>query len=146
MRAGSGSQDRPAALLAAGQRAVRRAHPRGLHRYTAPFVSRWAHNHPDDGPQRRMSSFFTRRWRGQVPMRTLFWRDMLGIGTAVNVLATFAGLIAASQGAATWIAVAMHFMPLPYNLFLCAAVHRMRPRSSAANLVAMGWLAVMTLV
>ena len=93
-----------------------------------------------------MTSFFSRRWRGQVPMRTLFWRDMLGIGTAVNVLATFLALILASQGVATWVAVAVHFVPLPYNLFLCAAVHRVRPRSAAAGLVALGWLALMTLV
>ncbi|MDH4390707.1 MAG: hypothetical protein QE285_04700 [Aquabacterium sp.] len=93
-----------------------------------------------------MSSFFTRRWRGQVPMRTLFWRDMLGVGTAVNVVATFAGLIMASQGAATWVAVAIHFAPLPYNLFLCAAVHRVKPRSGAAGVVALVWLAVMILV
>lgn len=79
-------------------------------------------------------------------MRTLFWRDMLGIGTAVNLLATFLALILASQGVATWVAVAVHFSPLPYNLFLCAAVHRAQPRSGAAGLVALGWLAVMTLV
>lgn len=79
-------------------------------------------------------------------MRTLFWRDMLGIGTAVNVLATFAALILASQGVATWVAMAVHFMPLPYNLFLCAAVLRVQPRNGAAGLVALGWLVLMTLV
>ena len=42
--------------------------------------------------------FIARRWRGDVPLRTVFWRDMLGVGTAVNVLFTFAALIAATQG------------------------------------------------
>lgn len=31
-------------------------------------------------------------------MRTLLWRDMLDIGTAVNILATFVALMVASQG------------------------------------------------
>ena len=62
--------------------------------------------------------FIARRWRGDVPLRTVFWRDMLGVGTAVNVLFTFAALIAATQGGPSWVAVAIHLLPLPYNLFL----------------------------
>ena len=37
--------------------------------------------------------FFVRRWRGLVPLSVLFWRDMLAVGTFVNVLAAFAGLM-----------------------------------------------------
>jgi len=31
--------------------------------------------------QRRWPSFFARRWRGEVPMHTVLWRDMQGVGT-----------------------------------------------------------------
>lgn len=91
-------------------------------------------------------SFLAGRWRGQVPMRTVFWRDMLGVGTAANLLATFIALMAASQGVPGWVAVAIHFAPMPYNVFLCAAVGRARPASRLATTVALVWLALMTVV
>jgi hypothetical protein len=91
-------------------------------------------------------SFFARRWRGEVPMRTVFWRDMLGVGTAANVAATFLAFMAAVQGASAWVAAVIHFAPLPYNVFLYAAVGRALPRHRGASMVALAWLAVMTFV
>ena len=79
-------------------------------------------------------------------MRTVFWRDMLGMGTTANVLATFAALMVASQGASSWFAAGIHFAPLPYNVFLFAAVERAAPRSHTAVMLALVWLAVMTIV
>ena len=90
--------------------------------------------------------FFARRWRGEVPLRTVFWRDMLAVGTAVNVLVTFLALIAASQGAPTWAAVAIHFAPMPYNVFLLVAVGRAPPPSRLAAGIGLAWLALMTVV
>ena len=46
-----------------------------------------------------MMSFIGNRWRGAVPTQTVFWRDMLGIGTVLNLLASFMALILVSQGA-----------------------------------------------
>ncbi|MES2716327.1 MAG: hypothetical protein V4795_11200 [Pseudomonadota bacterium] len=94
----------------------------------------------------RLPSFFARRWQGQVPVHTVLWRDMLGVGTAVNVLATFVALLSASQGAASWVAVALHFAPLPYNVFLFIAVRRAPPPSRISKLVGLVWLALMTVV
>ena len=91
-------------------------------------------------------NFFSRRWRGEMPMRTVFWRDMLGVGTAVNVLATFVALMVASQGAPSWIAVTIHVAPLPYNIFLVAAVGRAPPHSRLTVIGSLAWLAVMTVV
>lgn len=91
-------------------------------------------------------SFIARRWRGEVPMRTVLWRDMLGVRTAANVLATFVALIAASQGAPPWAASAIHFAPLPYNVFLYAAVGRASPRTGTAFVLSTAWLVVMTIV
>ena len=79
-------------------------------------------------------------------MHTVLWRDMLGVGTALNVLATFIALMAASQGAPSLAAVAIHFAPLPYNIFLFAAVGRASPRSRVAKVVGLVWLALMTVV
>ena len=98
------------------------------------------------GPPPGAPSFLVRRWRGEVPMRTVFWRDMLGVGTAANLLATFIALMAASQDAPGWAAVVVHFAPVPYNVFLCAAVGRARPASRLASSVALAWLAIMTVV
>jgi hypothetical protein len=95
---------------------------------------------------RRTGTFFSRRWRGEIPMRTVFWRDMLGVGTAVNVLATFGALLAVGQAAPTWLALAIHFAPLPYNVFLFAAVGRALPRSRVAQLLALAWLVAMAVV
>jgi hypothetical protein len=96
--------------------------------------------------QRHWPSFFARRWRGEVPMHTLFLRDMLCVGTLVNMLATFAAFMAASQGAPSWAAAAIHFAPLPYNIFLFAAIRRAVPRSRIASTVSLVWLALMTVV
>lgn len=90
--------------------------------------------------------FFSRRWRGQVPVRRLFWRDMLAIGSGINLLATFVALMAAAQGAGTGMAALLHFAPLPYNLFLFAALLRSPQRSPAHGAVGLTWLVVMTLV
>lgn len=94
----------------------------------------------------RSESFFARRWRGEVPMHTVLWRDMMGVGTATNVLATFVALVAASQGASSWVAAAIHFAPLPYNVFLFVAVERAATRSRIAAILALVWLAVMTVL
>lgn len=77
-------------------------------------------------------------------MRTVFWRDMLAIGTAVNMLFTIAALIAASRGAATWAVAAIHFGPLPYNFFLFSAVRKAYPKNLIAPWVALAWLVAMT--
>ena len=90
--------------------------------------------------------FFTRRWRGEVALRTLFWRDMVVVGSAVNLVATFLALMLAAQGIALGIAVAVHFAPLPYNVFLVAALGRSPQRTAMTSLLAGVWLVAATLV
>ena len=79
-------------------------------------------------------------------MHIVLWRDMLGVGTVANVLTTFGALVAASQGTPPWVAAAVHFAPLPYNVFLCVAVGRASPRSRIASMVGLVWLVVITAV
>lgn len=91
------------------------------------------------------AGFFISRWRGEVPMSTLFWRDMVLLGTLVNLLATGLALaIAASGGNIAWAAV-VHFAPMPGNLFLVAMVWRL-PARTPHRWAALVWLVFVTLV
>lgn len=68
--------------------------------------------------------YFSRRWQAQMAWQTLFWRDMLLVGTVANLLLGFASLVMVAQRIeANW-AVAVHFALLPYNLFLAASIWR----------------------
>ena len=91
-------------------------------------------------------NYFARRWHGQVPLAVLLWRDMLGVGTVVNLIATILALTAIIQGAHAGLAVTLHFAPMPYNLFLFAAIWRAPDRNIFTSAVAAGWLAVVTLI
>jgi hypothetical protein len=91
-------------------------------------------------------SYFTRRWRGEVASSVLLWRDMIGVGTLINLLATFAALMLASQGIPLSLAVALHFAPLPLNVFLFAALWRTRPRTAVSTGIGLTWVAVMAVV
>ena len=93
----------------------------------------------------RPVGFFRSRWRADVPMRVLFWRDLVLVGTLVNVLFTGVALALAASGLSIALAAAVHFAPLPYNLFLVAAVWRL-PASALHRWAAVGWLAFVTLV
>ncbi|MEQ1952291.1 hypothetical protein [Mesorhizobium sp. CN2-181] len=75
-----------------------------------------------------IGGFFTARWRGEVPLATLFWRDTIVIGTAINIAATVASLGLLAAKVPLWVALAVHFGPLPYNLFLAFAVWRTADR------------------
>jgi hypothetical protein len=90
--------------------------------------------------------FMARRWRGEVPWPLLFWRDMLLVATVVNVAATFAALMLASQGAPGWVAVLVHFLPVPYNALLFGALWRLPRRPWLVALAGGVWLVVMTVV
>lgn len=90
--------------------------------------------------------FLARRWRGAVTWPVLFWRDMLAVGTVVNLLASFAALMLASQGAPLAVAVLVHFSPLPYNLFLFLALWRLPRRPAPVVAAAAAWLVVMSVV
>ncbi|MDP1685619.1 hypothetical protein [Hydrogenophaga sp.] len=91
------------------------------------------------------AGFFKARWRGEVPQRVLFWRDMVLVGTLINLLATGVALAMAASGASMALAAGLHFSPLPYNLFLVAAVWRL-PASTGCRWASLGWLAIVTLV
>ena len=86
-----------------------------------------------------LMAFFASRWRGQVPLPVLFWRDMLVVGSLINLVASFATLMLIAQGASPGAALLMHFAPLPYNLFLYAAVWRFPQHTSRVRLIGTIW-------
>lgn len=91
-------------------------------------------------------SFLAARWQGQVALGTLLWRDMLGVGTVLNLLASVGALGLAAAGAGGAWAVALHFAPVPYNLFLFLALWRRPDRPAWAAALAAVWVALMTVV
>lgn len=75
-----------------------------------------------------ISGFFTARWTGEVPLDRLFWRDTIVIGTAINIAAALVSLGLLAAKAPLYVALAVHFGPTPYNVFLAFAVWRTAER------------------
>ena len=102
-------------------------------------------------PLSMAKSFMLSRLRGETPLRTVFWRDMLLAGTALNILAGIAGIILLTSGFSTSTALTVYFSPLPWNLFLFFAVWRSSERipiSEAAVVRAVStlWLVLVILI
>lgn len=87
-----------------------------------------------------------RRWRGEVPLARMFWRDMIGVGSLLNLAASIGALILLAHGAPAGVAAALHFAPLPLNAFLFAAVWRNGRRSPLTRTAALAWLLIASLV
>jgi hypothetical protein len=94
-------------------------------------------------PTTPIARFFSLRRSGRVPWQTLLWRDMLGVGTLINLTATLLALVAAIHGAHTALVALLHFAPLPYNLFLLAALRRSPQRPAFAGALAGTWFVTM---
>lgn len=95
--------------------------------------------------------FFPARWRGLVPLDKLFWRDMVVVGTGINLATTAAALAVLGLKMPLAASLAVHFAPLPYNLFLFLAVWRTAaqqpgPIASLAQIFAAIWLIMATFV
>lgn len=96
-------------------------------------------------------AFFVRRWRRQVPLGLLFWRDMVVVGSAVNLAAAFGGLMALGFKAELAVAMLVFHAPLPYNIFLVASVWRTADivdarKANSARLGAALWLLAATVI
>jgi hypothetical protein len=92
-----------------------------------------------------MIDFFRARWRGEALLDRLFWRDMLLVGTILNVTSSALALILLGLKLPLWLVLAVHFLPVPYNIFLTIAVWRTAEKVGGlkAQLVMLGsalWL------
>ena len=90
------------------------------------------------------ADFFRSRWLGQVPIDRLFWRDMMLVGTGINVASSAAALVLLGLKIPLGLVLAVHFAPVAYNIFLTIAVWRTAEKSGAkASLMLLGsalWL------
>lgn len=101
-----------------------------------------------EAPQPPVKSFVLSRWRGQVPLETVFWRDMLMVGTAINITAGVSAILLLFYGLPTAICLLIYFLPLPLNVFLFLSVWRSAGNAETsdvlvAKIVAPLWFAVM---
>ncbi len=87
-----------------------------------------------------------KRWRGEAPLSQLFWRDMLVVGSVINLFTGFMALMIAAQGGELWVAATVHFATLPYNVFLVLAVWRTPGRSRVMAWSSLVWLAAATVL
>lgn len=90
-------------------------------------------------------AYFQRLWWAEVPLVTVFWRDMAVIGTIVNVAAIGVAVLVAALGSATAVGLVIFMAPTPYNIFLVAAVWRRADREQGdwawpARVGAVVWL------
>ena len=79
-------------------------------------------------------------------MTRVFVFDVLLVGSAINLVATFVALAMAAKRAPIELAGAVHFSTLPYNVFLFAAVWRNAARAPGLRIGATAWLLVCLLL
>ena len=99
---------------------------------------------PTTAPVRH--GFWGRRWRKQVAWRVLFWRDMLAVGSVINLCTGLAALMLVAQDQPIGWAVAVHFSPLPYNIFLLATLLRTPGVPRPIKVAGGAWFAAMLVV
>ncbi|MBA8905611.1 hypothetical protein [Aminobacter ciceronei] len=117
-------------------------------------MTQTGHFHPSDNPlggQSGLSAFFSRRWNGDVPLGQLFWWDMVVVGSIINVATTIVALLILAAKMSALLAVVVHLIPLPYNLFLYGSVLRTAdmagtPNANAVKLSATLWIILASLL
>ncbi|AZO11058.1 MULTISPECIES: hypothetical protein [unclassified Mesorhizobium] len=80
-----------------------------------------------------LADFFRSRWQGKVPLDRLFWRDMLLVGTVINIVSSAVALVLLGSKLPLWLVLSVHFLPVPYNIFLALAVWRMAEKTAGAK-------------
>ncbi|WP_245458621.1 MULTISPECIES: hypothetical protein [unclassified Mesorhizobium] len=81
----------------------------------------------------RKAGFFRARWQQDVPGDRLFWRDMMMVGTAINIASSALALVLLGLKLPLGVVLAVHFAPVPYNIFLTLAVWRTAEKSAGAK-------------
>ncbi len=92
-------------------------------------------------------------WRGDLPLGLAFWHYAIGYGAIASILATAAAIAAALAGLPDWLAIVLHFLPLPYLIVATVGVWRSAETYSgnaawatAAKVAAIVWAIVMIIV
>lgn len=90
--------------------------------------------------------FFASRWHSEVELSLLLWRDMLFVGTLINLAAGFTAFILLSQDVTPIWALSVYLAPVPYNIFLLVSVWRSRQCTPLVSLIATIWFVVVLVV
>lgn len=92
-------------------------------------------------------------WRGEVPLATAFWWHAIVVGTAINVVATFAFVAVHAAHVSNVASLAVMLAPIPYNVFVAVAVWRSAGRypgppfhAQMARAAVVAWAIVASLV
>lgn len=79
-----------------------------------------------------------------MPAPAAFWTYGIFYGTVLNVVTTVATLVLLIQGAPTALALAVHFLPLPYNVLAVVGVLRNPQSSRMARTMILVWAVAVT--
>lgn len=95
--------------------------------------------------------FFKSRLDGETPLQILFWRDMMLVGSVINLLMMVASVAYLGNDGTSWIGAILFLAPLPYNFFLVFAVFRTADRqtpneANAVKIAAFVWLLVFVVI
>jgi hypothetical protein len=98
-------------------------------------------------PAQALIRYFRRLWSGELPLSQVFWRDMLVVGTLINLATLLAAMLIFASGAPPAYGVAVFLSPIPYNVVLftgvCrSAAHERSEWGWAAQMIAVVWLIV----
>jgi hypothetical protein len=93
-----------------------------------------------------LKTFISHRWQGRIGWHTLFWRDLLVIGTGLNLLMTGTALVLLSQGVPAQWALLVHLLPLPYNLLIVSSIWSAPKRPAVVLGASLFWLVLFVLV
>lgn len=93
-----------------------------------------------------LQGYWSARWHGAYPAGRLLWWDMVCVGTLLNLGVSVVALISVALGAPLGLGVVIHFLPLPYNMFLCLSLWRHPDAGAGKHGLALAWLALVTLI
>jgi hypothetical protein len=90
-------------------------------------------------------NFFADRWRAQACFQTVFWRDLVILGTLINVSFSIVGLMFVAQGYSGLFALTLYFLIFPYNVFLLLSIWRWPGVKSIFKAASGGWFLLVSL-
>ena len=100
-----------------------------------------------------MKQHIIRLWRGEITLRRVFWWYAILYGACANLTATVIAFTVVASDGPGWVAAAIFFLPLPYNVFAVICVWRSAARyrgnarwAEAARITSIAWAVLLTLV
>ena len=89
-------------------------------------------------------------WFGRLPLHVAFWRHAVGYGLALNIVTTGAMLVLMALEVPVGLALAVHFLPVPYLILAACGVWRSADRfpgsstlAQAAKASVLAWCALL---